>query len=184
MPRRSKTPLHADLTRFWLRMLRWLVLTTAEDLKSTLNLPRTDFPMKANLPQAEPRRLEQWKAAGPLPEGARRAEGRAVFVLHDGPPYANGHIHLGTALNKVLKDLVVRSRSMAGHDAPYVPGLGLPRPAHRAAGGQEPGRRRRSEMTPGGLPAGLPRLRREVRRHPARRSSSAWASSASGTTPT
>src|SRR6185369_16154669 len=92
-------------------MLRWLVLTTAEDLKSTLNLPRTDFPMKANLAQAEPRR------------------GAPVFVLHDGPPYANGHIHLGTVVNKVLKDLVVHSRSMAGMDAPYLPGWdchGLP----------------------------------------------------------
>jgi isoleucyl-tRNA synthetase len=85
--------------------------------------------MKANLPQAEPRRLEQWKADG-LYEKVRAArKGMPPFVFHDGPPYANGHIHLGTVLNKVLKDLVVRSRSMAGHDAPFVPGWdchGLP----------------------------------------------------------
>ena len=103
-------------------MLRWLVLTTAEDLKSTLNLPRTDFPMKANLAQAEPRRLAQWKE-GRLYDRVRAARrGAPNFVLHDGPPYANGHIHLGTVVNKVLKDLVVHSRSMAGMDAPYLPG--------------------------------------------------------------
>ncbi|HET6898026.1 MAG TPA: isoleucine--tRNA ligase [Vicinamibacteria bacterium] len=107
-------------------------MTTAEDLKSTLNLPRTDFPMKANLPQAEPRRIALWKEQG-LYERLRAARaGAPRFILHDGPPYANGHIHLGTALNKVLKDVIVRSRSMLGaqgHDAPYVPGWdchGLP----------------------------------------------------------
>jgi isoleucyl-tRNA synthetase len=104
-------------------------MTTVGDLKSTLNLPRTDFPMKANLPQSEPRRLAEWKA-GDLYRQVRAArKGAPVFVLHDGPPYANGHITLGTILNKVLKDLVVRSRAMAGRDAPYVPGWdchGLP----------------------------------------------------------
>jgi len=110
-------------------MVRWLVLTTAEDLKPTLNLPRTDFPMKANLPQAEPRRLAQWKAENLYAKVRAARRGKPLFVLHDGPPYANGHIHLGTVVNKVLKDLVIRSRSMAGHDAPYVPGWdchGLP----------------------------------------------------------
>jgi isoleucyl-tRNA synthetase len=104
-------------------------MTTTQDLRSTLNLPRTDFPMKANLPQAEPRRLEQWKAEGHYAKIRAARKGRPPFVLHDGPPYANGHIHLGTALNKILKDVVVRSRSMAGYDAPYVPGWdchGLP----------------------------------------------------------
>ncbi|HEY7515390.1 MAG TPA: class I tRNA ligase family protein, partial [Vicinamibacteria bacterium] len=72
------------------------------DLRSTLNLPKTDFPMKANLPQAEPRRLEQWKAQGLYRQLRKAREGRPSFVLHDGPPYANGHIHLGTALNKIL----------------------------------------------------------------------------------
>ena len=85
--------------------------------------------MKANLPQAEPRRLEQWKADGLYAKVRAARKGRPPFVLHDGPPYANGHVHLGTALNKILKDVVVRSRSMAGYDAPYVPGWdchGLP----------------------------------------------------------
>ena len=102
---------------------------TAPDLRSTLNLPRTDFPMKANLPQAEPRRLERWKAEGLYAKVRAARKGRPLFVLHDGPPYANGHIHLGTALNKILKDVVVRSRSMAGLDTPYRPGWdchGLP----------------------------------------------------------
>ncbi len=104
-------------------------MSSVLDLKSTLNLPQTAFPMKANLPQAEPRRLEKWKAEK-LYERVRAArQGQPSFVLHDGPPYANGHIHLGTALNKILKDVVVRSQSMFGKDAPYVPGWdchGLP----------------------------------------------------------
>jgi isoleucyl-tRNA synthetase len=104
-------------------------MSSVQDLRSTLNLPQTAFPMKANLPQAEPQRIERWKAEK-LYERVRGArKGRPTFVLHDGPPYANGHIHLGTALNKILKDVVVRSRSMQGYDAPYVPGWdchGLP----------------------------------------------------------
>src|SRR5262245_35604548 len=104
-------------------------MTATQDLRSTLNLPKTDFPMKANLPQAEPRRLEHWKAENLYAKVRAARKGMPGFVLHDGPPYANGHMHLGTALNKILKDVVVRSRSMAGHDAPYVPGWdchGLP----------------------------------------------------------
>src|SRR5512139_1970729 len=102
---------------------------TESDLRSTLNLPRTDFPMKANLPQAEPRRLERWKAEDLYGRIRAARKGRPSFVLHDGPPYANGHIHLGTVLNKILKDVVGRSRSMFGKDAPYRPGWdchGLP----------------------------------------------------------
>ena len=97
--------------------------------KDTVNLPRTDFPMKANLQAAEPEWLARWQAMdlyGKIEESRR---GAPKFVLHDGPPYANGQIHLGTALNKILKDFVVKSRSMAGFDAPYVPGYdchGLP----------------------------------------------------------
>ncbi len=107
-------------------------MATTEDLKSTLNLPRTEFPMKANLPQAEPKRLEEWRARGVYARLREARKGKPKFVFHDGPPYANGHIHLGTVLNKVLKDVVVRSRTMSGpegHDAPYVPGWdchGLP----------------------------------------------------------
>jgi isoleucyl-tRNA synthetase len=104
-------------------------MTPQTDLKSTLNLPKTDFPMKANLPQAEPKRLDAWKADRLYWKVREARKGSPRFVLHDGPPYANGHIHLGTVLNKILKDLVVRSRTMAGFDAPYVPGWdchGLP----------------------------------------------------------
>ena len=99
------------------------------DWKDTLNLPRTDFPMKANLPVSEPATIARWKAMDLYATLSRQRHGRPRFVLHDGPPYANGQIHIGHALNKILKDLVVRSRSMAGFDAPYVPGWdchGLP----------------------------------------------------------
>ncbi len=104
-------------------------MTDAPDYKSTLNLPRTDFPMKADLANREPEVLAAWDAMD-LEGAIRKARaGRPKFIFHDGPPYANGHIHLGTAMNKILKDGVVRSRSMMGLDAPYVPGWdchGLP----------------------------------------------------------
>src|SRR6267142_1936387 len=99
------------------------------DYKDTLNLPKTAFPMKANLPKMEPEWLERWAAMDIYGRIRQASANRPRWILHDGPPYANGHIHLGTALNKILKDLVVRSRSMAGHDAPFVPGWdchGLP----------------------------------------------------------
>lgn len=102
---------------------------SADDLKKTVNLPRTDFPMKANLPAAEPKWLERWEGMK-LYERLREARaGKPTFILHDGPPYANGNIHIGTAFNKILKDFIVKSRGMAGFDAPYVPGWdchGLP----------------------------------------------------------
>src|SRR5438445_2030321 len=97
--------------------------------KDTVNLPRTEFPMKANLQTVEPEWLERWSAMDLYGKIRERRKGAPRFVLHDGPPYANGNIHLGTALNKILKDLVVKSRSMAGFDAPYVLGYdchGLP----------------------------------------------------------
>ena len=97
--------------------------------KDTVNLPRTDFPMKANLPTSEPETLARWAAMDLYGKIRERRAGAPKFVLHDGPPYANGNIHMGTALNKILKDLVVKSRSMAGFDAPYVVGYdchGLP----------------------------------------------------------
>jgi isoleucyl-tRNA synthetase len=97
--------------------------------KDTVNLPRTEFPMKANLQTVEPEWLERWSAMDLYGKIRERRKGAPKFVLHDGPPYANGNIHLGTALNKILKDLVVRSRSMAGFDAPMVLGYdchGLP----------------------------------------------------------
>ena len=97
--------------------------------KDTVNLPRTDFPMKANLPTSEPETLARWTAMDLYGKIRARRQGAPKFVLHDGPPYANGNIHMGTALNKILKELVVKSRSMAGFDAPYVVGYdchGLP----------------------------------------------------------
>ena len=97
--------------------------------KDTVNLPRTGFPMKANLPTAEPETLARWSAMDLYGKIRESRLGRPKFVLHDGPPYANGNIHIGTAMNKILKDLVVKSRSMAGYDAPYVVGYdchGLP----------------------------------------------------------
>ncbi len=99
------------------------------DLKSTLNLPKTGFPMKANLPKNEPKMLEKWEERRIYHRIREAHKGEPIYVLHDGPPYANGPIHLGTALNKTLKDFVVKSRSMSGFDAPYVPGWdchGLP----------------------------------------------------------
>jgi len=99
------------------------------DYKATLNLPKTDFPMKANLPQAEPRLLAWWEEIGIYKRLRQVAADRPLWILHDGPPYANGNIHLGTVLNKVLKDIVVKSRGMAGFNAVYVPGWdchGLP----------------------------------------------------------
>src|SRR5438045_1158174 len=97
--------------------------------KDTVNLPRTEFPMKANLPTSEPETLARWKAIDLYGKIRARRAGGPKFVLHDGPPYANGNIHMGTALNKILKEIVVKSRSMAGFDAPYVVGYdchGLP----------------------------------------------------------
>jgi isoleucyl-tRNA synthetase len=99
------------------------------DYKATLNLPKTAFPMKANLPRTEPEMLAWWEAMGLYKRLRETAAGRPLWILHDGPPYANGHIHMGHVLNKVLKDMVVKSRSMLGFDAVYVPGWdchGLP----------------------------------------------------------
>jgi len=98
-------------------------------LKSTLNLPKTDFPMKAGLPQNEPKQLEAWREENLYQKILDARQGKPLFVLHDGPPYPTGTIHLGTGLNKILKDLIVKTKSMAGHYAPYVPGWdchGLP----------------------------------------------------------
>src|SRR5262245_449294 len=99
------------------------------DYKATLNLPKTAFPMKANLPRTEPEMLARWDAMGLYKRLREVSAGRPLWILHDGPPYANGHIHTGTVLNKVLKDITVKSRAMIGFDAVYVPGWdchGLP----------------------------------------------------------
>ena len=99
------------------------------NFKETLNLPQTEFPMRANLAQREPELLERWYKNDLYGLIRKSSEGREKWILHDGPPYANGNIHIGTALNKILKDLIVKSRQMAGYDAVYVPGWdchGLP----------------------------------------------------------
>ncbi|MBN2494862.1 MAG: isoleucine--tRNA ligase [Deltaproteobacteria bacterium] len=94
------------------------------DYKKTLNLPRTDFPMRAGLPKLEPELLARWREQDLYAKlkAQRQREGAGRFILHDGPPYANGHVHLGTALNKILKDIIVKSHAMVGHFSPYVPG--------------------------------------------------------------
>jgi len=99
------------------------------DYKSTLNLPKTDFAMQAGLPKREPEMLKAWEDNKIYEKEMQRNEGKPLYVLHDGPPYANGDIHLGTALNKTLKDIIVRYKNMSGFKAPYVPGWdthGLP----------------------------------------------------------
>jgi isoleucyl-tRNA synthetase len=101
----------------------------SQNYKDTLNLPKTDFPMKANLATREPEMLKKWQDAGLYDQIQAARAGAELFVLHDGPPFANGDVHMGTALNKILKDLVVKSKTMAGFRAPYVPGWdchGLP----------------------------------------------------------
>jgi isoleucyl-tRNA synthetase len=106
--------------------------TTARDYRETVFLPDTPFPMRAGLPKLEPQILQRWGGELGLYEAMRRtrqAAGAPLFVLHDGPPYANGAIHIGHALNKILKDFVVRSRFALGFDVDYVPGWdchGLP----------------------------------------------------------
>ncbi|OGP87433.1 MAG: isoleucine--tRNA ligase [Deltaproteobacteria bacterium RBG_16_48_10] len=99
------------------------------DYRNTLNLPKTEFPMKANLPKREPETLKEWEKKGIYRQLCQLAKGRPRYILHDGPPYANGNIHIGTALNKILKDIIVKSKFMEGFYSPYVPGWdchGLP----------------------------------------------------------
>ena len=101
----------------------------SRDYRETLNLPQTDFPMKAGLPKREPEILANWARIGLYDKLREQGQGREKFVLHDGPPYANGDVHIGHALNKILKDVIVRSQQMMGKDAAYVPGWdchGLP----------------------------------------------------------
>ncbi len=99
------------------------------DYKETLLMPKTEFPMRGNLPNKEPKRQEQWEEANLYEKSLERTKERPLFVLHDGPPYANGDLHIGHALNKILKDFITRYKSMTGYHAPYIPGWdthGLP----------------------------------------------------------
>ena len=92
------------------------------DYNKTLNLPKTDFPMRAGLPQREPVALEAWKAKDIYGKLQKKNEGKPSYILHDGPPFSNGDIHMGHALNKILKDFIIRYKAMSGYYAPYVPG--------------------------------------------------------------
>ena len=99
------------------------------DYRQTLHLPATDFPMKGGLPKAEPRWLARWEKMRLYERLRKNSKGRPQFILHDGPPYANGDIHIGHAVNKILKDIIVKSKTLSGFDAPYIPGWdchGLP----------------------------------------------------------
>ena len=99
------------------------------DYKDTLNLPKTDFPMRANLPNREPEILKHWQQINLNDQLEKANQGKESFILHDGPPYANGHLHMGHALNKILKDIIIKSKRMQGFFTPYVPGWdchGLP----------------------------------------------------------
>ena len=105
------------------------MVNSGNNFRATLQLPKTDFPMRAGLPQREPEWLQRWEKIKVYDRLRERSQGRPTFVLHDGPPYANGHLHIGHALNKILKDIIVRSQQMMGKDSRYVPGWdchGLP----------------------------------------------------------
>ena len=143
------------------------------DYKDTLNLPKTAFPMKANLTKLEPEMLDRWEAMDIYGRIRKAPAGRPLWILHDGPPYANGHIHMGHVLNKVLKDIVVKSRSMLGHDAVYVPGWdchGLPieHQVDKELGLDQPGADVRRAMDPVEKIRRCREYARQVRRHPAR----------------
>ena len=100
-----------------------------QDYNKTLNLPQTEFPMRGNLPQREPEMLSNWEDKRLYYKMISNNAGKKKYILHDGPPYANGDIHLGTALNKVLKDIIVKYKNMSGFCSPYIPGWdthGLP----------------------------------------------------------
>src|SRR5918993_490681 len=122
---------------------------TPLELKKTVNLPKTGFAQKANLGQSEPARLKKWAEIGLYALIRRASAGREKFILHDGPPYANADIHIGTALNKIVKDLVVKSYTMLGYDSPYVPGYdchGLPIEQH-VERGLEKKNKKRSDLS-------------------------------------
>jgi len=100
-----------------------------KDYNQTIHLPKTEFPMRASLPMREPGFLADWESENLYEEILKKNEGKPMFVLHDGPPYANGNLHMGHALNKILKDFIVRYKNMAGFNAPFIPGWdthGLP----------------------------------------------------------
>lgn len=125
VPRESSRPLGEG----YFYCHSWINEVRKMEYDKTLNLPKTDFPMRGNLPQREPEILEFWEKIDIYHKVQENNQGKPKFILHDGPPYANGDIHLGTAFNKILKDMIIKYYSMAGYDAPYIPGWdthGLP----------------------------------------------------------
>ena len=145
--------------------------TKSRDYSETLFLPKTDFPMRGGLPQKEPELLARWAKLDLYGRLRAAGKGRTKFVLHDGPPYANGNIHMGTALGSMLKDVVTRSQQMMGFEFELRARLGLPRPADRVEGrggiprqGQEQGRGADHR-----IPPRVPRLRPALGRRAARR---------------
>ena len=148
------------------------------DYKATIFLPRTDFPMRAGLPKREPEILARWAEMGLFARLREASAGREKFILHDGPPYANGHLHMGHALNKILKDVINRSQQMLGKDANYVPGWdchGLPI-EWKVEEGYRPRGQSKDEVPPVAVPPGMPRLRAVLDRGPDRGVPSASAS--------
>lgn len=128
-PPGTSQPAHAPASKNGDAAISTDTATSGSKYKATLNLPKTSFPMKANLVQNEPASLKRWQQMGLYEKVQELTKGKKRFVFHDGPPYANGSIHLGHLMNKCLKDFVVRSKVMSGHDCPYVPGWdchGLP----------------------------------------------------------
>ena len=166
----------------------------ARDYSETLFLPQTEFPMRAGLPQKEPEILARWAQLDLYRRLREAANGRPRFVLHDGPPYANGNIHIGHALNKILKDVVTRSQQMLGFDSNYVPGWdchGLPiewkieEEDYRAKGGQaKPTTDAMRPCRDHRVPPGMPRLRAALARRAARGIQAARRRSATGIIPT
>ena len=140
------------------------------DYNKTVHLPQTDFPMRAGLPKREPELLNGKWEVETYHKLMKKNEGKPKFVLHDGPPYANGHIHIGTALNKILKDIIIRYKNMTGFQAPYVPGWdthGLPIESAILKDKKiedQAGRAVRLRV-----PGQVPGLRPELRGHPAQR---------------
>jgi hypothetical protein len=125
----DQKPLRAFVDSTFTRCYRLRSLIVAMDYKDTLNLPRTDFAMKADLVTREPERLKKWEAASLYARIQAARASAEKFVLHDGPPFANGDVHIGTALNKILKDIIIKYQTLRGKSAPYIPGWdchGLP----------------------------------------------------------
>ena len=139
--------------------------------------------MKANLPQAEPKMLARWEEEDLYGQIRAARAGKPVYILHDGPPYANGRIHLGTAFNKILKDFIVKSKNHGGLTIRPTSPAGIATACPSKSRSISELGAKKAQMTAVEIRARLPQVRREIRRSAARRISSAWASSAAGTTP-